>query len=99
MVEQRDVDVRVGAWSFDRAAYDARGDVLYLHRGDPADVVAFDASEEGHGVRYDNQGRAVGLTIVNARWLIDHEGGITVTLTPQRAEGRDIEALVVGAPR
>jgi uncharacterized protein YuzE len=99
MVEPRDVDVRVGAWSFDRAAYDARGDVLYLHRGDPADAVSFDASEEGHGVRYDNQGRVVGLTILNARWLIDHEGGITVTLTPQRAEGRDIEALVAGAPR
>jgi uncharacterized protein YuzE len=94
MVESKQVDVKVGAWSFDRAAYDARGDVLYLQRGEPARAVAFDASEEGHAVQYDDQGRVVGLTIVNARWLIDHEGGITITLAPQRVEARDLGQLV-----
>lgn len=94
MVEEKPVDVRVGLWHFDRAAYDARRDVLYLHRGEPGRGAAFDASEEGHGVRFDDQGRVVGLTIVNARWLMDREGGITVTLAPQRADAGDFDALV-----
>jgi uncharacterized protein YuzE len=94
MVEEKPVDVKVGVWPFDNAAYDARRDVLYLRRGEPGRGAAFDASEEGHGVRFDYQGRVVGLTIVNARWLMGREGGITVTLAPQRADAGDVEALV-----
>jgi uncharacterized protein YuzE len=77
--------VQIGNLTFDRVRYDAYGDVLYLHRGDPSDAVEFDASPEGHALRFDRDGDLVGVTIVNARWLLDHEGEITLTIpTPER---------------
>ena len=48
--------VQIGNLTFDRVRYDAEGDVLYLHRGDPSDAVDFDASPEGHALRFDRQG-------------------------------------------
>jgi uncharacterized protein YuzE len=77
--------VQIGNLTSDRVRYDAAGDVLYLHRGDPSDAVAFDASPEGHALRFDRQGDLVGVTILNVRWLLDHEGEIT-TLTIPTAE-------------
>jgi uncharacterized protein YuzE len=76
--------VQIGNLTFDRVRYDAEGDVLYLHRGDPSDAVDFDASPEGHALRFDRQGDLVGVTILNARWSLDHEGEITLTMrTPE----------------
>lgn len=79
MADVQRLNVQIGGWRFDRASYDARADVLYLHAGDPARAVAFDSSEEGHALRYDAAGQVVGLTIVNARWLLERDGEITVT--------------------
>ena len=77
--------VQIGNHIFDRVHYDAEGDVLYLHRGDPATAVEFDASPEGHALRFDRHGDLVGVTIINARWLLDHDGAITLTIpTPER---------------
>jgi uncharacterized protein YuzE len=77
--------VQIGNLTFDRVRYDADGDVLYLHRGDPSDAVDFDASPEGHALRFGRHGDLVGVTILNARWLLDHEGGITLTIsTPEQ---------------
>ena len=61
--------------------------MLYLHVGDPATAVDFDASPEGHALRYDAAGRLVGLTLVHARRLLARDGRITVTLPPP-ARGR-----------
>jgi len=72
--------VQIGNLTFDRVRYDADGDVLYLHRGDPSDAVNFDASPEGHALRFDGQGDLVGVTILNTRWLLDHDGAIALTL-------------------
>jgi hypothetical protein len=59
--------------------------VLYLQHGDPGDAVDFDASPEGHALRFDRQGTLVGVTILNVRWLLDHEGAITLTIrTPEQ---------------
>lgn len=77
--------VQIGNLTFDRVRYDADGDGLYLHRGDPSDAVDFDASPEGHALRFDRQGDLVGVTILNVRWLLDHEGEITLTIpTPEQ---------------
>jgi len=73
--------VQIGNLTFDRVRYDADGDVLYLHRGDPSNAVDFDASPEGHALRFDRQGDLVGVTILNARWLLDHNGEITLTIS------------------
>jgi uncharacterized protein YuzE len=58
--------------------------------------VDVEETPEGHVVRYDEHGRIAGLTVVNARWLLDRDGAITVTLPqPQlRASTSDLaEAL------
>jgi uncharacterized protein YuzE len=99
MVEPKEMIVQVGPWSFDRAAYDARGDVLYLHRGDPSCAVEFDSSIEGHAMRYDDTGELVGLTIVNARWLLENEGAVTVTppAPSERIEAADLAPVLTAA--
>lgn len=74
------MSVTIGPITFDRVRYDREGDVLYLHVGDPRTAVAFDASPEGHALRFDAAERLVGVTIVNARWLLEREGRITITL-------------------
>ncbi len=65
---------------FDRARYDADADVLYLHVGDPDAAVDFDETREGHAVRFDADGRIVGLTLVGPRGLLEREGELEITL-------------------
>jgi uncharacterized protein YuzE len=77
------VSVTIGGTTFDRVRYDAAGDVLYLHVGEPDTAVDFDESPEGHALRFDSEGDLVGLTIVNARWLRDQGGPVVVTLPPR----------------
>jgi YD repeat-containing protein len=86
------MSVTIGGITFDRVRYDRGADVLYLHVGDPRTAVDFDASPEGHALRYDAAGRLVGVTIVNAKWLLEHEGRITITLpAPQlQADSREL---------
>ncbi len=77
------MSVQIGNLSFDRVRYDEQGDVLYLHRADPAAAVEFDASPEGHALRYDKTGALIGITIINARWLLEHEHEIKITIPEQ----------------
>ena len=74
------MSVTIGNVEFDRVKYDAGADVLYLHRGEPADAVDFDESPEGHHLRFDRDGHLVGLTIVRPRWLLENESGVTIGL-------------------
>jgi uncharacterized protein YuzE len=97
MADLHQVSVQVGEWRFDRASYDAGADVLYLHVGDPADAVDFDSSDEGHHLRYDGAGRVVGLTIVNARWLLKRDGQITVTPPALHLGADDLAPALAGA--
>ena len=48
--------VTIAGITFDRVRYDAEGDVLYLHVGDPSAAVDFDGVPEGHHVRYGANG-------------------------------------------
>jgi uncharacterized protein YuzE len=72
--------VTIGNLTFDRVHYDAGGDVLYLHRADPKDAVEFDASPEGHALRFNAAGELIGVTIVRPRWLLEHDGEIRITI-------------------
>jgi uncharacterized protein YuzE len=72
--------ITIGSSTFDNVLYDADVDVLYLHIGDPSTAVDFDESPEGHALRFDAEGRLVGVTIVNAKSLIDREGEIAITV-------------------
>jgi uncharacterized protein YuzE len=89
--------VRIGDVEFESANYDAAGDVLYLHNGDPSDAVDFDESPEGHHTRYDSTGQLVGITVVNARWLLAEDGVIVVTLPDRVLEARDLGDVLTAA--
>ena len=79
------MSITIGRTTFDRVKYDQEADVLYLHVGDPATAVDFDESPEGHALRFDAERRLVGMTIINARWLLNHDGPLTITI-PERVE-------------
>ncbi len=74
------MSVTIADITFDRVYYDASGDVLYLHVGDPSGAVDFDETPEGHGVRLDAEGRVVGLTLVRPKRLLEGDGELRVTL-------------------
>ena len=81
--------VTIGHITFDRVRYDDGGDVLYLHRADPSDSVDFDESPEGHHLRFDGDGRLIGVTIVRPRWFLETEGKVTITLRDRISVGAD----------
>jgi uncharacterized protein YuzE len=91
------VTVTIAGIAFDRVVYDAESDVLYLHVGDPQSAVDFDASPEGHHLRYAADGSLVGITIVSARRILEQDGRITVTLPKMQVEASDLEGVLTPA--
>jgi uncharacterized protein YuzE len=89
--------VTVGSITFDRVSYDRDADVLYLSVGDPSGAVDFDESTEGHALRYDADGRLVGITIVNARGLLERDGTIVVTPPQLHVDGDELAAVLAAA--
>ena len=85
-----------GDLEFDNVRYDGDADVLYLHVGDPAAAVEFEESPEGHALRYDARGHLVGVTIVNARWLLEQDEQVTITLPKPIQVDRDALAAAIG---
>jgi uncharacterized protein YuzE len=74
------VEVKIGPLAFDHADYDAEGDVLYLHVGAPSEAEG-EETPEGHVLRFEpGTQRIVGLTVINARWLLDRDGFLRVTV-------------------
>jgi hypothetical protein len=79
------VNVHIGPLVFDHADYDAEGDVLYLHVGEPAEAEG-EETPEGHVVRFaPGTQRVVGLTVINARSVLDRDGRLIVTV-PETVE-------------
>lgn len=91
------MSVRLGGIEFDRVDYDREVDVLYLHVGEPSTAVDWDESPEGHHLRFGADGQLVGITIVNARWLLDEDGVIVITLPERRIETRDLGDVLAPA--
>ena len=89
--------ITVGSITFDHVSYDRDADVLYLSVGDPAEAVDFDESAEGHALRYDADGRLVGITIVNARRLLEREGAIVVTPPQLQVNGDELADVLTAA--
>jgi uncharacterized protein YuzE len=77
------MNVTIGNLTFDQASYDADGDVLYLHVGERQAAVDSEQTPEGHVLRFGADGQVIGLTIVNARWLLERDGELAVTLPEQ----------------
>jgi uncharacterized protein YuzE len=72
--------VHVGPYEFDDVIYDSDGDVLYLRRGERQAAADTFGTPEGHAVRLDEGGEVIGITIVNAKWLVERDGKITITV-------------------
>lgn len=62
--------VTIGHLTFDNATYDERGDILYLHVGERQAAADSEETPEGHVLRFDATGKIIGLTIINAKWLL-----------------------------
>lgn len=74
------MSVHVGPYEFDQVSYDAEGDVLYLRRGVQRSAIDTLGTPEGHAVRLDAKGEPIGITIVNAKWLLERDGKIDITV-------------------
>lgn len=72
--------VHVGPHEFARFSYDDDGDVLYLRTRSERPATDTFASPEGHAVRLDEHGEVIAITIVNAKWLLERDGGLSVTV-------------------
>ena len=69
------VNIHIGPLAFDHADYDADGDVLYLHVGDPQPGEG-EETPEGHVLRFaPGSQRIIGLTVINAQHLLVATGG------------------------
>jgi uncharacterized protein YuzE len=88
--------VKIDGQTFQRANYDAEGDVLYLTRGESNEAADAILTPEGHGIRYDIGGQVIGVTIINARWLLERDGHLTITLPHSvRVEADELAAALV----
>lgn len=72
--------VSIGSYEFDLVHYDARGDVLYLQVSGSGPEARTDVTPEGHAVTWDGSGNVIGITIVNARWLLERDRKITLSV-------------------
>jgi uncharacterized protein YuzE len=90
------MNVKIDGLTFQSANYDAGGDVLYLSRGDTNHASDAALTPEGHGVRYDANGEVVGVTIINAKWLLDRDGHLTITLPHSVRVEADELAVALG---
>ena len=83
---------------FDYHDYDARGDTLFLSVARPSGQPPERAYEtpEGHVVEYDEQGAVVSIELLNARWLLERNGELRVTLPeqPAVADLQELEAVL-----
>lgn len=83
--------VRLGHHEFDDVSYDADVDVLYLSRGKPVAAKETLPSPEGHAIRLNDSGEIIGITIVNAKWLAERDGRITVSIPESHAGLESLE--------
>jgi hypothetical protein len=84
------VNIRIGPLVFDHADYDGAGDVLYLHVGAPQPGEG-EETPEGHVIRFvPGTQRIIGLTVINARGVLERDGRLVVTV-PETVEASAAE--------
>jgi uncharacterized protein YuzE len=88
--------VTIGSLTFDHATYDEQGDILYLHIGDRAAAADGEETPEGHVLRFNARGEIIGLTIINAKWLLNHDGAVNVTIPEHVTVAPDVLAEALG---
>jgi len=96
------VALTIDGVAFDRYHYDEVADTLCLHTGRAEWAVDFDETAEDHHLRFGADGKLLSLSILTARWLLDRQGAIDVTLSDGRSATRlpraVVEPLLVETP-
>lgn len=96
-MRMKQVNIKIGPVTFDRADHDAEHDVLYLHVGDPQEA-AGEETPEGHVLRYaPGTQRIVGMTILGAKRILDRDGELLVTVPESVRAGADDLAPALAA--
>lgn len=68
-----DNTITIGDTTFDHSEYDRDADVLYLSIGNPQPAATTYGTPEGHAVRLGADGEIVGITLVNAKYLLERD--------------------------
>ncbi len=94
--------LHVGPCEFDHVSCDLRGDALHLRRRERQAAADTVGSAEGDPVRLDSDGQVMGLTIVNAKWLLERDDDRGWRLAPldgplDRNGGQRVGVLAAGA--
>jgi uncharacterized protein YuzE len=84
--------IHLGPYTFDHVVYDDDADVLYMSIGKPRPAADAPPTPEGHIVRYDERDEVIGVTLVNAKWLLERDGKLTITF-PERPALADTSEL------
>ena len=92
------LNIRIGPLAFDHADYDADGDVLYLHVGEPRPGEG-EETPEGHVLRFvPGTHKIIGLTVINARHVLNRDGRLIVTVPETvEASAEDLAAALHAA--
>lgn len=92
------MSVTINGIEFDNVTYDGPpADVLYLWAGEPRKPAYDDASPEGHYLQFGENGALIAVTIVNARWILEQEGKITITLPERQLVTSDLGDVLSAA--
>lgn len=91
------MSVRIADIEFDDVTYDRVADVLYPWHGEPRRPAHDDASPEGHYLQFGEDGSLIAVTIVNARWLLERDGKIVITLPERTIETSDLGDVLAAA--
>lgn len=91
------MSVKIAGIEFDDIYYDRKVDVLYLWAGKPRMPASDDVAPEGHYLQFGADGSLIAITIVNARWILEQEGKITITLPEHQIETADLGDVLAAA--
>ena len=72
--------IQIGPYTFHHISYDEEGDVLYLSVEGPQEAADGEETPEGHVIRYDGDEHVIGVSIVNAKWILDNDRAVVLTL-------------------
>ena len=72
--------IEIGGLIFESDDHDDEGDVLYVSRGEPQPAAYAALTPEGHAIRYGAGGEVIGVTIINARFILNLDGHLKISL-------------------
>jgi uncharacterized protein YuzE len=93
------VSLRAGRFTFPYVTYDAPSDVLYASMEPQRRQGTREPTPEQHFLRFDDEGRFIGLTLVEPRSQLEREGAVYVSLPSGdrvRVQGIELELRAAG---